>query len=384
MKNPLQNEIIQKSLIGKVFGIAAMIAVVIGIFIASANGVFAQQTNFSEDLFIGSRGDNVVTLQNWLISNGYDIPSISSGAANRGYFGSQTKTAVIKYQTEHSVPATGFFGPMTREKLNGQGGGGSSMTNCPSGYVCTPNNYIGGGSGGIIDSGGYTYGSPVISGIDAPTSLVISQVGTWIIRATDPSNASLSYSVTWGDENSYGIYANTQASSASFVQSTTFTHAYANIGVYTVTIVVRNSAGLTAQTSATVQVGTGSASAGSLKIISPNGGEQWRIGTAQTIRWTSPYYFMAAYADLKLVPYQQPCTSQICPMVAQSMLYRMPYTIATNISANQNYYTWLVGNTTVDTSQYYMGTVPAGLYTMQICDAGGSNCDSSDAVFTIN
>ena len=66
------------------------------------------------NLTVGSRGADVTTLQNWLISHNF---SISAGAT--GYFGSQTKAALAAYQTSVGLPAFGFFGPLTQAKING-------------------------------------------------------------------------------------------------------------------------------------------------------------------------------------------------------------------------------------------------------------------------
>ncbi len=200
--------------------------------------------------------------------------------------------------------------------------------------------------------------TPVISGIDAPTSLTVNQTGTWTVHATDPLNGTLNYSVDWGDVvNPTAAYVSGIAS-PQFNQSTTFTHSYSSAGTYTVTFTVRNSSGLQAQTSSTVVVGS-SNTAGSLRIISPNGGEVWARGMNQQITWTSPYYFAAAYADLKITQ-KYVCTTQVCPAIAYA-----PYTIATNIPINQNSYNWNVG-----TATNYSGTsqsIPDGQYTVQIC-----------------
>lgn len=95
---------------------------------------------FSTNLTVGSTGSDVVALQTWLIANGYSIPSIASGAAAKGYFGSQTLAAVKAYQTAKGIPSTGFVGPLTRGALNA--GGGVVVTpgvvTCPVGYNCTP------------------------------------------------------------------------------------------------------------------------------------------------------------------------------------------------------------------------------------------------------
>lgn len=68
-------------------------------------------TIYTRDLTIGSRGQDVVALQNKLISLGY----LSSGN-NTGYFGKATKEAVIGFQISKGIyPASGYFGPVTRD-----------------------------------------------------------------------------------------------------------------------------------------------------------------------------------------------------------------------------------------------------------------------------
>ena len=80
----------------------------------------------------------LVALQTWLIANGYSIPSVSSGAAAKGYFGAQTKAAVKAYQLAAGLPSTGYFGPLTRGKLNGGAVVMTPAAGCPAGYTCTP------------------------------------------------------------------------------------------------------------------------------------------------------------------------------------------------------------------------------------------------------
>lgn len=342
---------------------------------AFASIVGAQNFTFSKDLSVGASGSDVINMQTWLISNGYDIPALSSGAASHGYFGAQTKVALMKYQQANGIPNTGYFGPMTRGRMNE--------------WRSTDGR------------------SPVINGIDAPTVLNVGETGTWNVRATDPQNGTLSYSVDWGDNVGYPAVACPTgyvctpiagtASAPTIQQGSTFTHAYwsKTPSTYNVKFTVKNNFGLTAKSSATVQVGSNNASP--LNIISPNGGEIWQKGTTQIIRWNAPYYFRATYADLRLVPYYQPCTGQVCPMGATqssgaqtSMLYpyRAPYTIATNISINQNSYSWSVGafipvagcqaGYVCDPNPIYDGQ-----YTIQLCETGTDNCDSSNSPFTI-
>lgn len=101
---------------------------------------------------------------------------------------------------------------------------------------------------------------PAISSVSGPTTLAVGQTGTWSVKATDPENGALSYAVSWGDEMAAGSnillgYAGAPVS----LQASTFTHVYSQAGVYTVVVTVTDSAGVSATTSITVQVGAATA-----------------------------------------------------------------------------------------------------------------------------
>ncbi|MGB4076674.1 MAG: peptidoglycan-binding protein [Minisyncoccia bacterium] len=79
----------------------------------------SSSTTFTMDLTLGSSGAEVTALQNWLIAEGYSIP-----AGATGYFGAQTQAALAAFQAANGIsPASGYFGPITRAKVNGMGGG---------------------------------------------------------------------------------------------------------------------------------------------------------------------------------------------------------------------------------------------------------------------
>ncbi len=71
-------------------------------------------TSFSTNLMMGSRGDDVTSLQQILIAQGY--LSISSP---NGRFGPQTRRAVMKYQRAMGLRASGYVGALTRASLMG-------------------------------------------------------------------------------------------------------------------------------------------------------------------------------------------------------------------------------------------------------------------------
>ena len=61
---------------------------------------------------LSSRGDDVTALQNKLLSLGYlDYPNAT------GYYGTLTKTAVIRFQNNNGLAADGIAGPLTQGKL---------------------------------------------------------------------------------------------------------------------------------------------------------------------------------------------------------------------------------------------------------------------------
>lgn len=86
--------------------------------LAALGGSSSASVTFTRDLTIGSTGADVTALQNWLISKGF---TIAAGAT--GYFGAQTAAALGKYQASVMIsPAAGYFGPITRAKVNAAGG----------------------------------------------------------------------------------------------------------------------------------------------------------------------------------------------------------------------------------------------------------------------
>ncbi len=79
---------------------------------------------FSGDLTIGSRGVAVTCLQQALIAGGYTIP-----AGATGYFGAQTRTAVIAWQKAMNVsPTAGYFGAKSRAAFGGTVSTGTGTT----------------------------------------------------------------------------------------------------------------------------------------------------------------------------------------------------------------------------------------------------------------
>jgi len=68
--------------------------------------------NFTKNLGVGSQGADVTALQQFLTDSKFYTCPIT------GYFGRQTKAAVIAYQKANNLPATGYVGTLTRAILN--------------------------------------------------------------------------------------------------------------------------------------------------------------------------------------------------------------------------------------------------------------------------
>jgi len=92
---------------------------------------------------------------------------------------------------------------------------------------------------------------PVIDSATGPTQLKVNESGTWTIKAHDPENGYLSYSVKWGDE---AIYFAPQSSDFASKQTTTFTHTYSKVGTYTVEFTVTDDQKQTAKSTMTIRV----------------------------------------------------------------------------------------------------------------------------------
>ncbi|MBI2096161.1 MAG: carboxypeptidase regulatory-like domain-containing protein [Candidatus Taylorbacteria bacterium] len=109
---------------------------------------------------------------------------------------------------------------------------------------------------------------PVIESVSGPTVLSAGESGTWTVKAHDPENGYLAYTVNWGDTT-----AVPRSSAESGVsQTTSFTHSYAYPGNYTITFTVADNVGQKAVVTETVQVGEAVSGYGNLFVKVLEGG----------------------------------------------------------------------------------------------------------------
>ncbi len=100
-----------------------------------------------------------------------------------------------------------------------------------------------------IGTSGSTNLPPVVNGISGPTNLKVGETGTWTVKAYDPENGSLSYSVLWGDEPMPAYEASGMPKATAIQSTAIFTHVYNSVRTYNPIFYVTDNRGLVAKTS---------------------------------------------------------------------------------------------------------------------------------------
>jgi len=217
------------------------------------------------DLSYGSRGSEVLSLQQFLVNQGY--PGTGSWMLT-GYFGDATQAALRTFQASRGFLQSGVADAATRAAimhvscLVGQGGYPYSYqyqypyTSYPYGYQYPYQHQY---------QYPYTYpctypysmycdqGASVAS-VTGPNSLPVGATGTWTLNLTSYGNQYITTSVRWGDEHLYGYSPLSQMQYPQVSQTLTFTHSYAQRGTYTIVFTVRGASGRENTASATVYV----------------------------------------------------------------------------------------------------------------------------------
>lgn len=241
---------------------------------AGTTGGLPTQTTFQQDLQLYDTGPEVLTLQETLNSDGFLVASAGSGSPGKEtqFFGHRTYNALVRYQSAHGLPSTGYFGPITRAAISRQPNGSATQghTNTPTSIaqqITSPTNtasattsrqvlplpasnealsFGGGGEGGGVNTN-----PPTISG--TPSNMSVS--------ATSPAGASVTYTNPSASDPTGG----TDVVSCSPVSGTTFP-----LGTSNVTCTTTDSAGISSHSSFTVTVTE--TSSPSVSISTPSNG----------------------------------------------------------------------------------------------------------------
>ena len=104
-------------------GIAAQIAAIqaqIAGLLGQTPATGPSTAQFTRNLTVGSQGEDVRTLQQYLNATGFKIAESGPGSPGKetNLFGSLTRVALAKWQAANGIsPASGYFGPLTRVKI---------------------------------------------------------------------------------------------------------------------------------------------------------------------------------------------------------------------------------------------------------------------------
>jgi peptidoglycan hydrolase-like protein with peptidoglycan-binding domain len=329
---------------------------------------------YTRNLSRGSRGEDVRAVQQALKSRGFLY-----GNAD-GVFGRMTEIAVLNFQSQNNMDATGIVDYVTFSSL----GISNSNNNCPvtyqngiPQYLCTNTNPIS------------------INSVSGPQSLGSGVQGTWTVNTSSYTNGYLSYSVDWGDQP-YNIYSNSYAAPVS-QQSATFTHTYYTAGTYNPRFTITNSVGQTASTSLSVIVGTGNYYGTPLiSYLTPSSGG---AGTQVTIYGSnfstnSNTVIFGAQSIPSLTSYNGTSLSFTVPTLPQIYCFAYPCNQSINVSVtnssgmNSNVLTFNYNSSTISrtpTITYISPSSGAKGATVTIYGSGfvASNCANSACTNTL-
>ncbi|KKS44617.1 MAG: NHL repeat containing protein [candidate division CPR1 bacterium GW2011_GWA2_42_17] len=87
---------------------------------AGTEQYLAPKVFFQRDLFVGSVGDDVKALQQFLNSKGFKVAEFRSGSSGKEttYFGLLTKNALLRWQSSNNLIPTGILGAISRGMMN--------------------------------------------------------------------------------------------------------------------------------------------------------------------------------------------------------------------------------------------------------------------------
>ncbi|MDB5259484.1 MAG: stage sporulation protein SpoIID [Candidatus Taylorbacteria bacterium] len=382
-------------------GLYLVIALAFFSFGRSSNA--ADTLQFQYDMRAGSESSDVALLQGWLMNHGYDIPALRSNGIAKGYFGSQTKTAVIKFQAVSGIPATGVVGPITRGKINAftqiQTGDFSLSIMSPNGGETWES-----GSAHRIQWNLVTMLPPTDKANETHLDLYLEKkVDQYVVM--NANAAATATTATSATINQCPVSAcpwivapivldkNIAASTVyNWVVGTDEKNAAVAPGQYKVVACVAGSMTICDRSNDFFTI-TPSAKPqqASITTVSPNGGEIWKQNSVQTIQWdfsksgTDSQNYMIDiniqtagdinFPDLSKCPIGYTCDPLPTDGPRTSTLKA---TVAKNIPAQQKKYIWTVGSISSG------NMLAPGRYSMKICFAGTDNCAVSDTAFTIS
>ena len=225
------NAALIKSLYAEVQTLEAQIAALES---APSTSSAVTSSTFTRNLRLNDQGPDVLALQQFLNTHGY--PVAATGPGSRGeettFFGPATYRALASYQAANDLPATGYFGPMTRALMSAPAASASASSAATTGATTsssTPNSASSGSSSAatspvaVVTSPGYgggggapaTPAAPTCSISAAPASIAIGSSTALTWTSSNASSASLNQGI--------GSVSPAGTQSASPITTTTYT-----------------------------------------------------------------------------------------------------------------------------------------------------------------
>ncbi|MCK4764781.1 MAG: hypothetical protein KAW12_21460 [Candidatus Aminicenantes bacterium] len=241
---------------------------------------------------------------------------------------------------------------------------------------------VGQHSGGTAAAGtGYTIkikevGTTVVDTSDAPFTISNSQISSiivtspnggenWVLGSTQNitwnySNLSANLKITiWKDGVVVGTISTDVAPSANFYEWTVGNHSGGTAAAGTGYTLKIKEIGTAVADISDAPFTISDSQIPSITVTSPNGGENWELGSTQNISWN----YSNLSANLKITLWKDGI---------------LLGTIATGVAPSSNFYEWTVGN-------HSGGTAAAGTgYTLKIKEIGTAVADISDSPFMIS
>jgi hypothetical protein len=120
---------------------------------------------------------------------------------------------------------------------------------------------------------------------------------------------------------------------------------------------------------------------GGIQVLSPNGGEVWKIGSTQTIIWQDGALATCSNCGAPAPQSYTIIMVQRCEGCATPLVF----TLARALSASSSpaSFSWKVGQSINTSGQVNNEIAPAGSYKAYVCKAGTDTCDPGDNYFEI-
>jgi hypothetical protein len=148
----------------------------------SSSSTMTTCTTFTQNLTVGSKGSQVMAVQQFLNKHGTLVSATGAGSPGNetSTFGPATKSAVMRFQQKNSIsPISGYWGPISRASANS---------------MCTSTTVPPGGTTGGTTTGGTTSGGSIgvaLSSVQPQGSIIAGQASAVLANLTFTGSGSV-------------------------------------------------------------------------------------------------------------------------------------------------------------------------------------------------